>query len=218
MKRSCTLLFLLLLSCIPAYAQSDWRVFGGFSFNRIDFLPADFSSEPGRLGANDVNMYGWTASVTQYTSLKWLGATVEVGGHYKSPTLTIPADYFGEGVPETDAEIENAVHTSMYSTMIGPSFVYRGSSSVEPFAHVLLGGVYAKAKLSSVGESLAAGPMEASDWVFGYAVGGGADFKISKKVALRGQVDWICSTFSDLGNDRQDNIRISGGLVLHLSE
>ena len=202
MKRSCTLLFLLLLSCIPAYAQSDWRVFGGFSFNRIDFFPADFSSEPGRLGANDVNMYGWTASVTQY----------------KSPTLNIPADYFGEGVPETDAEIENAAHTAMYSTMIGPSFVYRGSSSVEPFAHVLLGGVYAKAKLSSVGESLAAGPREASDWVFGYAVGGGADFKISKKVALRGQVDWIGSTFSDLGNDRQDNIRISGGLVLHLSE
>jgi opacity protein-like surface antigen len=217
MRRSCILVLLLLVFCIPASAQSDWRVFGGFSFNRIDCLSADMSSEQGLLGVNDVNMYGWNASVTQYTSLKWLGATVEVGGLYKTPDVTIPADYFGSGIPETDT-FENVIHTSMYTAMIGPSFVYRANPNIEPFARVLIGGVYSKAKLSSIGERLAGGPLEASDWVFGYTIGGGADFKISKLIAIRGQVDWICSKFSDGSNDRQDNIRVSGGLVLHLSE
>lgn len=218
MKRSWALVLLLLVFCVPASAQSDWRVFGGFSFNRIDYLPAEMSSEQGLLGAKDVNMYGWNASVTQYTSLKWLGATVEVGGLYKTPEVTIPADYFESGIPETETTFDNVIHTSMYSAMIGPSFAYRASPNVEPFMRVLLGGVYTKAKLSSMGESLTGDCLESSDWVFGYAIGGGADFKISKLVAIRGQVDWIRSTFPDGSNDRQDNIRVSGGLVLHLSE
>lgn len=218
MKRSWILIFLLLLSSIPAYAQSDWRVFGGFSFDRVGFLPADFSYEQSGLGLENEYMYGWTASVTQYTSLKWLGTTVEVGGQYRSPALTFPADYFGEGVPETDVEIDHAVHASTYSVMVGPSFAYRGNSDVEPFAHVLLGGVYGRADLSSMGESLFGSSMTASDWVFGYAIGGGADFKISKHVALRGQVDWVRSMFRDGIDDRQNNLKISGGLVLHLSE
>lgn len=216
MKRSWILIFLLFLFCLPAYAQSDWRVFGGFSFNRMDFLPADFSSEQGTLGVENENMYGWTASVTEYTSLRWLGVTAEVSGYYKSPTLNVPADYFDPGVPETDVQIENAVHTSMYSAMFGPSFAYRGSSVVEPFARVLLGGIYGRADLSSLGEFLAGRSGKVSDWVFGYAVGGGADFKIANRVALRGQVDWVRSMFRDGIDDRQNNIRVSGGLVLHL--
>jgi len=218
MKRFWTFVFLILVFCIPASAQSDWRVFGGFSFNGVDYLPADFSSQQGVLGVDDENMYGWNTSITQYTSLKWLGATVEAGGQYKTPTLTIPADYFGSDVPETDTQFENAVHASMYTVMVGPSFVYRGNPDVELFAHVLLGGIYGKAKLSSTGENLAGGPMTASDWVFGYTIGGGADFKINKFLAVRGQVDWIRSTFSDGNMDRQNSIRVSGGLVLRLSE
>jgi opacity protein-like surface antigen len=218
MKRSWALVFFVLLFCVPASAQSDWRVFGGFTFNGVDYLSADTSSGPGSLGVSDANMYGWSASVTQYTSLGWLGATIEAGGLYKTPTVTIPADYFETGVPAVDTEFDNAVHTSMYTAMIGPSVAYRGSPDVEPFAHVLFGGLYGKAKLSSSGEILAGGPMEASDWVFGYAVGGGADFKITKSVAVRGQVDWIRSTFRDGDNDRQNGIRVSCGLVLRLSE
>ncbi|MEJ2108377.1 MAG: outer membrane beta-barrel protein [Acidobacteriota bacterium] len=218
MKRSWALVFLLLVFCVPASAQSDWRVFGGFSFNGIDYLPADLSSQQGLLGVDDVNMYGWSASVTHYTSLKWLGATVETGGLYKTPTITIPADYFEPGVPETDTEFDNVLHASMYSAMIGPSFAYRNNPNFEPFAHALMGGIYSKAKLSSAGRLLAGRSGESSEWAFGYALGGGADFKISKLLAIRGQIDYIRSMFGDGMKDRQNNIRVSCGLVLHLSE
>jgi opacity protein-like surface antigen len=102
--------------------------------------------------------------------------------------------------------------------MVGPSFAYRGSSGIEPFAHVLLGGIYGRADLSSVGETLFGGPITASDWAFGYAVGGGADFRLSRHVALRGQVDWVRSMFRDGIDDRQNNMKVSGGLVLHLPQ
>jgi len=218
MKHFWAAVLLLIIFCVPASAQSDWRVFGGFSFNGIDYIPANLSSDSRQLGVNDVNMYGWSASVTNYTSLKWLGATVEVGGQYKTPKVTVPSDYFGPGVPESDTEFDDIIHTSMYSAMIGPSFAYRKSSAFEPFARFMMGGIYSKAALSSKGESMAGGKMSDSGWAFGYAIGGGADFKLSKLVALRGQVDWVRSHLEDGGKDRQNSIRASVGLVLHLSE
>jgi opacity protein-like surface antigen len=213
MKRLLAAAFLLLILCVPASAQSDWRIFGGFSYVR-----AETSLQPEPLELGQMNMYGWAASVTQYTSLPWLGVTAEVGGLYKTPNITIPADYFSPGVPATDTDYDNLVHTSVYTAMVGPSFAYRGNPDVEPFAHVLLGGVYGKASLSSGGEILLGSSASASDWVFGYAIGGGIDIKVSKYVALRGQTDWIRSAFHDGDKDRQNNLRVLGGLVLRFSQ
>jgi opacity protein-like surface antigen len=84
---------------------------------------------------------------------------------------------------------------------------------VQPFAHVLLGGINGKASLTEKGETLLGSSYSSSEWVFGYAIGGGSDGRITDKVAIRGQGDWIRSSFQTLNNDRQNNIRVSVGLV-----
>lgn len=213
MKRLWAIVFLFAILCAPAAAQSDWRVFGGFSYARAEMSP---QLEPP--GLEHMNMYGWGASLTQYTSLKWLGATAEVSGQYRTPGITIPANYIEPGVPATDTKLSDMVFTSVYTAMFGPSFAYRGNPDIEPFAHILLGGMYGKASLTSKGEILAGSSISGSEWTFGYAIGGGADIKISKLIALRGQADWIRSTFADSDKDRQNNIRVLGGLVLRFSQ
>jgi opacity protein-like surface antigen len=207
-------LTVLLVTCIPAAAQSDWQLFGGFSYGR-----ADTSSELEPFGVEKINAFGWGASITNYTSwARWFGATVEASGFYKHPSITIPAGYIEPGVPVTNETISNAIYATAYTVMGGPSFAYRGNPNIEPFVHFLFGGVNGDTSLTGKGEILAGTYTSASDWVFGYGLGGGVDFKISKRLAVRGQADWIQSTFRDADIDRQSHIRVLGGLVLRLAE
>jgi opacity protein-like surface antigen len=170
---------MLVIACIPATAQSDWRLFGGFSYLRIFAEPEDF------------NAIGWGASVTQYMpGARWFGATAEGMGVYKTYSST---------------ETTPTIHTAVYTALFGPSFAYRKNPRIEPFAHLLLGGIGSTSNISSD-----------SVWAFGYALGGGADFKISKLFALRGQADWIRSTFPGGEKDRQNSIRVMGGMVFRI--
>lgn len=207
-------LTLMLFTCMPAAAQSDWRLFGGFSY-----MHSETSPQLAPLGLEHIGAIGWGFSVTQYMSwARWFGATADFSGDYKNPRITIPANFVGSGVPATDMVITNAIHTSTYTLMFGPSFAYRNNSSVEPFVHALLGEVGDKVSLTSKGRILTGTSISGSDWVFGFALGGGADIKISKLVAVRGQADWIRSTFPDGEKDRQNNLRVMGGLVFRIGE
>ena len=207
-------LAVMLATCIPAAAQSDWRLFGGISYVRFETIP---QMKP--FGLEHISSIGWGASLTQYMSwAQWFGFTAELSGAYKKPRLTIPANYFGEGNPATNTEITNAIHASTHTAMYGPSFAYRKISAIEPFAHILLGAVNEKASLTSTGVSLTGTSIDSSGWAFATALGGGADIKISKLLAVRGQADWIRSTFQDGEKDRQNNIRVMGGLVFRFSE
>lgn len=208
------LLFVMVLTCTPAAAQSDWRVFGGFSYMRSETSPY---LEP--FGLDHINSIGWGASVTQYMGrARWFGATAELSGSYKNPSLAIPANYFGEGLPESKMEVGDVMRTSTYSLMLGPTFAYRKNTAIEPFARILFGGVNQRAGLTSKGAILAGADINGSEWAFGFALGGGADIRISNLIALRGQADWIRSTFRDGVADRQNNIRLMGGLVFRISE
>src|ERR1019366_5362266 len=113
-----SVLVLLLATCVPAAAQSDeWQVFGGFSYLRAATSP---QLQP--FGLQHINAYGWDGAVTEYP-WRWLGATLDVSGAYANPSITIPANYFGPGTPPTNTTINNAIHTSAYTMMFGPSFV-----------------------------------------------------------------------------------------------
>lgn len=200
---------LLLLSCMLANAQDEgnWQLFGGYSYFRAETEP-----QLAPFGLDHINANGWEASVTNYP-WNWFGATFDVSGAYANPTLKVPANYFGPGLPPSNISESNLIHTSAYTLMFGPSVAYRKSKAVQPFAHFLLGGVFAKASLTGRGAALVGSTYATSDWSFGYALGGGADIRITDKIAIRGQGDWIRSSFQNLNNDRQNNIRVSAGVV-----
>src|SRR2546426_1032593 len=96
-----------------------------------------------------------------------------------------------------------------YTYLFGPQFSYRKSERVTPFAHVLFGVASARG-----GQSLV-GPAHRN--AFADAIGVGLDVKAAKYVSLRlFQIDYLGTKFRDGHNNQQNNLRLSGGIVLRL--
>jgi len=97
------------------------------------------------------------------------------------------------------------VSTTAVSYLFGPRFSYRKNEKVTPFFHVLFGGAHISASFSGI---------SGSDNAFAWALGGGADVKVHPHVAIRLiQAEYLMTKFADGDNDRQNNVRISAGIV-----
>lgn len=100
---------------------------------------------------------------------------------------------------------ENGLKTNTQSASYGPVFSYRKNKHIVPFAHGLAGAVRGGPQYLNISKS---------ETRFGVYVGGGVDVKVSPHVALRlFQADYLLTRFSSA---RQDNIRLSAGIVLLL--
>jgi hypothetical protein len=113
---------------------------------------------------------------------RWFGGTLDFTSHWGT-----------EGGYKVNAQ------TLMY----GPVFSYRKQPRVTPFGHILLGFIHGSGGYLGTSES---------SFHFGAMLGGGVDFALTDKIAIRPiQADYLMSRF--LGT-RQDNIRLSAGIVL----
>ncbi|MGH9649211.1 MAG: outer membrane beta-barrel protein [Terriglobales bacterium] len=146
------------------------------------------------VGGADLNLYGWNGAVTENVN-KWLGGTADFSGFYGHQTT------LGPGLTPVD------VNVSAHTFMFGPHFAYRKAGAFTPFAHVLLGGI--RASQGYVGIS-----QDATR--FAAAFGGGIDIKVHKHVAVRVfQAEYVVTPFLGL---RQDNIRLTAGIVLRFGK
>jgi hypothetical protein len=203
-------LLALAATALPAAAQSEWQLYGGTSF-----LWAKTTPDAQQLHLSTLHEYGWQTAFSEYP-WHWFGGTLEASGFYGRPDIHIPADYFGPGMPPHDQTITNAFNAKTYTIMFGPTFAYKHNAHVQPFGHVLIGGINEQYSLTSKYDPLQLLTDKTPSyghWIFGWGLGGGADVSINRLVALRGQVDWIPTTFKNLYNDRENNVRISFGLV-----
>jgi hypothetical protein len=194
-------------AALPAAAQADWQVYGGTSFLWV----RNSSSTLQPLNLGTLNEWGWQTDITQYP-WRWFGATVESSGFYARPSLYDPTNQQSYG---------NLFNVKSYTMMFGPSFAYRRNPHVEPFGHVLAGAVNQQCTLIHSYDACRLFNGQSggySQWIFGWSLGGGADIKISKLVAIRGQMDWLPTTFKNLYNDRQNNYRVSVGLVFRFGD
>ena len=96
----------------------------------------------------------------------------------------------------------SGIDFKVYSYTGGPVLNLNHEGTVNPFVHALFGGAH------FVGS---AGGNSASLNGFTMLYGGGADVKMSKLLALRGQVDWVYYHVS--GANSSKNVRISTGVV-----
>lgn len=85
----------------------------------------------------------------------------------------------------------------------GPVFSYRKFDRITPFAHVQLGAVHGSVGYLGISQSA---------FKFAMASGGGLDFNLNRRLAVRAQADYLMTRFLDL---RQDNLQFSAGLVVH---
>jgi opacity protein-like surface antigen len=155
--RKLSVVLLVSLSCsVPMLGQTDkGELFGGYSFERI---------APGcglnyRCGSETAgpatNLNGWIASLTGYF-YKSLGLSAQFTGNYNG---TAVLSY-------------STVHR--YSYQFGPAYVFHVRKA-SAFAHALFGGVTQK---SSPDKSI-------SYTAFMWSVGGGLDFKASRRISIR---------------------------------
>ncbi len=117
--------------------------------------------------------------------------------------------YFGvvgefSGCKWTGLASGDSAHTFTY--LFGPRLTYRTQGKFEPFGEFLFGGAH---------QSLTSGGVTGSDNAFAFAIGGGADYKATRSVAIRlGQFDYLYTKFNLAPlSTHQNNFRIQAGVV-----
>jgi outer membrane immunogenic protein len=102
-----------------------------------------------------------------------------------------------------------AAGLTLTSFLGGPRYSLPLNYRIVPFAQLLLGGAHASGALTP-GASGAAGSANS----FAMTAGGGVDVKLASHVALRAfQIDYYLTRFDNGANNRQNNFRISAGIV-----
>jgi opacity protein-like surface antigen len=110
-----------------------------------------------------------------------------------------------------DLQLDNTT----YTYLVGPRFSYRTESAI-PFVHVLFGGAHATGSVQNVAPP--PDRLDATRNSFAMAVGGGLDFKLSRRFALRPvQVDYLLTQLGgqNTGGGKQNNFRYTGGIVFY---
>ncbi len=174
-----------LTSLAGAQIPTKGSVFLGYSH-----VSADVNS------GNRVGLNGWDGSLEGQV-LPWIGIIADISGVYGAHDypnvcgiLVIP----GQPCPAANTAIHNVLFGPRVSVPIG---------NFTPFAHALFGVSHIHAS---------AGSFSDSDTSFGYALGGGLDYRIIHGIGWRLQLDELQTRF--FGNTQKD-VRFSTGVVLH---
>ena len=186
------LLFLWLIIPTKCSAQSNFEVFGGYSYlfpsvSQPEIVPCPFPSCPVQFVSNRASMSGLEFSGI-YKPSRWLGLAADYSAHYGNV----------QGISE--------VHIQTY--MAGPQISLPGA--VSPFAHVLIGGAH-QSTTSGTTDSGGVFTTASASSVAG-AAGVGIDIKIFPHIAIRAiQFDYLLTHFN---SSTQNEPRVSAGVVV----
>ena len=140
------------------------------------------------LGGTSFNLNGGGGSVSENLN-NWFGGRFEVNA-----------------VGGTIGGTLERTNVSLQTYTYGPVVTYRKFDRLTPFAHLQLGAVHASQGFLGISEGA---------FKFAMSGGGGADFALSERAAIRVQADYLMTRFL---NARQDNIQLSGGLVIRIGK
>jgi opacity protein-like surface antigen len=207
---------LLFAGAAQAQETPSVEVFGGYTFIHVNVGDVSGSVNPDSAARSAAirrtsaplfpgdphvtsDVHGGSASAA-FNLNKWFGLAADFGG---SSISTIKAS----GFPDV------SVDSTLFTYLFGPRFSYRNYERVTPFAQVLIGGAHIT-DVKSGGTVIAN-----SENAFALSVGGGLDVKVSKHVAIRvAQVEYLMTKFDApfalTGSSTQNNLRVSGGLVI----
>ena len=171
MKRFALSIFcagLLFTGASSTFAQSDKKpeFFGGYSFENVDsgITSTDLGTTTtldNRFNANGINL-----AVTGYLTRRF-GITGDFSGQWKTRDDVI-------GTSSAQSKF------ALYNITGGPQFRFMSSSRVTPFVHALAG--VARRNLT---ETVAGTPFSDDKTSFALNLGGGVDYRLSKRFAWR---------------------------------
>jgi len=134
------------------------------------------------------------------------GSSFGLNGGYGSMTENLNHWFGGRLEVNAYQGTEAGKSVSAQTITYGPLFAYHRIKPLTPFAEVQLGAVHANAGYLGISESA---------WKFALASGGGVDFNINQRAAIRVQGDYLMTAFLSL---RQDNVAVSAGLVIRFGQ
>ena len=177
------------------------EAFGGYSYLHFDSGLSSTQAVPiSAASTTSMGMNGWTIAGT-YNVTNYFGATAEFSGQYVG-------DFFGVNA----AFANRPYRTHVYNFLFGPTLTYRKNAKITPFTHVLVGDSHG---------TITEGPaMSVTRDAFALAAGGGVDYKIGNKLAVRvAQFDYIHSSFNFNSvmvglPTSQNHFRYSAGIVI----
>ena len=181
-------------------------------FPRVEFFAGGSYAEAGLFNAGHwAGLPGWDASLG-LNATSWLGFIVEGGQYFgtsKIPTaVPTPFPTCGDFCP---APPTFNVTTREYNILFGAQFSRRKYERWTPFGELLYGHQGTRGKAT-------AGVVTETEIGTGRALvaGGGADFKINQRFALRFKADYLqtASQFPSFAKKKQDNVRFSVGIVI----
>ncbi len=145
------------------------------------------------VGDTHANLNGGSGSVAFYPN-DWFGVVADFGG-YKLSNITVS----GTSV---------SADGSIFSYGFGPRIRF-SRERLTPFAQALFGGAH----ISDITSGTTT--LVSSENVFAMTVGGGIDVKMGRHFSIRGQAEYLLTKFTDGVNNRQNNARISAGIVIY---
>jgi len=190
MKRWALLCGVMLLSAVAASAQDmpKAEVFGGYSYLHV--------SDQGATA----NFNGGSGSLS-YDPNSWLGIVGDFGGYHWS---------------------DSGVDANVITYLFGPKIAFR-SGKITPFVQALFGGAHLSGSGSGGSggtdvrvrpEATFGGSGSASENAFAMALGGGLDWNATPHIGVRLiQAEYLLTKFNDGANNRQNNVRVSAGVV-----
>jgi len=230
MKGLFALIAFVMLLAPTALAQHDdykkWEFFGGYSALGFDTL----AGETDIAAINDVlsgrnTLRGFELSITRNFHRYW-----GVKGDY---SLHLREDNFSR--PAGDGTVDSTVQNFLGGIQIKDN---ETEARLKPFAHALFGVANQKVDLDSpnLGAVFGLTDFHVNETSFAMAFGGGLDIRLNDRIDIRAaQIDWNIINRGDqelgillvptphqaagtpfvLPGHRQDNIRLSIGIVIH---
>lgn len=131
------------------------------------------------------SLNGGSASVT-YNPANWIGLVADFGGYHGGYSFS-----------------SGGINGEVYTYMFGPKTSFR-LGRFTPFVQTLFGGAHTTSSSTFGSESS-----------FAMASGGGLDLNATNHIGIRLiQADYLLTTLQDEVNNRQNNLRLSAGVVL----
>jgi opacity protein-like surface antigen len=185
------------------------EVFAGFSALGENSRTINFGSGR-RIGEGYATPTGFEISVVRNWT-RHIGLKGDFSAHFKNDnergvlTNCSPAC--------TTATQDFELKTRVYNFLAGPEFKARNSTRFTPFAHVLAGVAHTSANFTTLGPTFNL-LLKRSDNGFAMGLGGGLDIRATKRVSLRGQIDYQ-PVFNHDGPGSHDFVRLSLGVLFH---
>ena len=172
----------------PAAAHSDSR-----ADLALDYSYLRSNAPPGGCGCFNLN-----------------GGSATFGWQVKQSRFSLVGDVT---VAEAGKISSNGLGLTLSTFTVGSRYQFRlGHSPLHPFGQILAGAAHGSGSLVD-GQNPS---VSNSGGTFAGIAGGGIDLHLNHRFSIRlVEADYLATTFNNGDNDHQNNLRLSGGAVLH---